>query len=246
MGIPTLTSTHIHRFKKKIDWSIVLPFPYWIQKGLSKWLPFGRTWKNYSTLQWRFFERLAHVHHQNQDFRRSLSLKGMSSQQIPSQTHQVWLCGDCWDTVCYNWHQLPQASSENLTLAKHILHSSAAHPGDTKWGGRVGGLGGQGKVLGVGGQRRKSWSRMPGAAPKDTMLQQLPHPHRQTKPTKASLQAAAENPIKSSSISNLRHHGKIQTTPSNLESLKVLFLYSFPHTHTLTSPTEKNVRWKIC
>lgn len=29
MGIPTLTSTHIHRFeKKKIDWSIFLPFPY--------------------------------------------------------------------------------------------------------------------------------------------------------------------------------------------------------------------------
>lgn len=77
-------------------------------------------------------------------------------------------------------------------------------------------------------QRRKYWSRMPGAAPKDTMLQKLPHPHRQTKPTKPSLQAAAEDPIKSSSISNLPHHGKIQTTPSNPESLKVLFLYSFP------------------
>lgn len=165
------------------------------------------------------YERVAHVPRRHPDFRRSPSLKGMPSRQMPSQMHQARLCRDRWDTVCYNWQQSPRASSENLTLAKHILHSSDAHPGDTKWGR---GLGGGRR------QRRKSWSRMPGAAPKDTMLQKLPHPHRQTKPTKPSLQAAAEDPIKSSSISNLPHHGKIQTTPSNPESLKVLFLYSFP------------------
>lgn len=29
----------------------------------------------------------------------------------------MWLCGDRWDSVCYNWHQLPQASHhKNLTL----------------------------------------------------------------------------------------------------------------------------------
>lgn len=234
MGIPTLKSTHKHNFLKKEKHFQVGPSscPFYIESKKnsandSQGDELRRIIQLYSDPLWKGGPCTPPT---------SRLLGGRLlwrcvSRQMPSQMHQARLCRDRWDTVCYNWQQSPWASSENLTLAKHILHSRAAHPGDTKWGR---GLGGR-------RQRRKYRSRMPGAAPKDAMLQKLPHPHRQTKPTKPSLQAAAEESIKSSSISNLLHHGKIQTTPSNLESLKVfIFILLFPHTHTLTSPMKKN------
>lgn len=166
-----------------------------------------------------------------QDFRRSSSLKGMPAQQMPSQMHQVWLCRDCWDTVCYNWHSLPRASAKNLTLAKHNFTLQCCPIWVIPSGE-------------AGGQRRKYWSVMLCTAPKDTLLQKRLHPHRQTKPTKTSLQTAAEHPIKSSSISNLPHHGKLQATPSNRGSLRVLLYMLSPHAHP--NLPQENFRWKIC
>lgn len=51
----------------------------------------------------------------------------------------MWLCGDRWDSVCYNWHQFPPASHhKNLTLVSTfytwVLFIRVTPSGG--WGGR--------------------------------------------------------------------------------------------------------------
>lgn len=140
-GHSPLKSTHKHKFKKKknIFRLVLLPALSVLNPRTQQTTPIGTNLEELFSSTMTLFERVAHVPHWHPDFRRSPSLKGMPSRQMPSQMHQARLCRDRWDTVCYNWQQSSRANSENLTLAKHILHSNDAHPGDTKWGRGLGG-----------------------------------------------------------------------------------------------------------
>lgn len=147
----------------------------------------------------------------------------------------MWLCGDCWDTVCYNWHQLPQASHhKNLTLVSTfytwVLFIRVTPSGEQETG-----------------RQTNTVSEISARdCPPPHRLQKLPYPHRGTESMKPNVWAAAENPIKSYAISNLLHHGKIHTPPSNPKPLKDLFLYSSPRPLPHPYLPWKIFRWKIC
>lgn len=124
-------------------------------------------------------------------------------------------------------------SSQEPDLGKHILHLSAVHPGD-KWG--------------TGNSKTENTMSEISArdCPPPYRLQKIPYPHRRTESMKPNVWAAAESPIKSYAISNLLHHGKIHTPPSNPKSLKGLFLYSSPRPLPHPYLPWKIFRWKIC
>lgn len=152
------------------------------------------------------------------------ALKGTSHSQImiPALSDFPHTCTNVtlWGLLRLSLLQLASVaigkSSQKPDLGKHILHLSAVHLRDTEQG--------------AGRQEDRDGARAScQALPLPHRLQKLPHPHRGTHPPrKPNFWAAAENPIKSNAISNLLHHGKIHTPPSNPKSLKGLFLYSSP------------------